>query len=280
MTILAGGHGILRLSLCALFDLALIASPAHAQSEQAAASDANPPTPAVNQAALDARLDVNWHQLPKNFVRDQKDMWLLYPEQIGKGQHLLPTAIVTGITAALFASDPHTIQSFRDIGGANGTDGIIGSKTSGALIAAVPSLFYVVGLARHNQYDQATSLFAGEVVVDDTILMIVLKAITRRERPLDRPNGGPYNDTFFKSSAGPLGKGSGFPSGHAMMSFSIATVFARRYKQHKWLPYVAYAAATAITFSRVTTGAHFPSEAFIGATTGYAIARYGVLHGN
>jgi membrane-associated phospholipid phosphatase len=65
-----------------------------------------------------------------------------------------------------------------------------------------------------------------------------------------------------------------------MMSFSIATVFARRYKQHKWLPYVAYAAATAITFSRVTTGAHFPSEAFIGAATGYVIARYNVLHGN
>src|SRR5215472_1203104 len=278
MASLAGSNRILKLLLCALFASAPLPSPSHAQSEQAAASEANPPTPADIKAALDARLDVNWHQLPKNFVRDQKDMWLLYPEQVAKGQHLLPTAIVTGITAALVASDPHTIQSFRDIGGANGTDGIIGSTTSGAIIAAVPSLFYVVALARHNHYDQATSLFAGEAVVDDTILMIVLKAITRRERPLDRPNGGPYTDTFFKSNGGPLGKGSSFPSGHAMMSFSIATVFARRYKQHKWLPYVAYAAATAITFSRVTTGAHFPSEAFIGAATGYVIARYNVLH--
>ncbi len=214
-------------------------------------------------------------------MHDQKDIWLVYPGQLARGQHWLPTLIIAGTTAGLVASDPHTVQSFRDIGGARGTDGIIGSKTSGALIAAVPSLYYVTALLRHNHYDQATPLFAGEAVADDTILMIALKAITRRERPLDRPNGGPYTDTFFKSNAGPLGKGSSFPSGHSMMAFSIATVFARRHgDRHKWVPWVAYAAATAVSFSRATTGEHFPSEVFIGAATGYVIARYGVLHVN
>jgi hypothetical protein len=51
----------------------------------------------------------------------------------------------------------------------------------------------------------------------------------------------------------------------------------RRYKQHKGVPYVAYALATAISISRVTTGAHFPSDVFIGAATGFAIARFDVL---
>jgi len=248
---------------------------------QALPSNPSPHLAPDNSLALENRTDVNWHRLPKNFVQDQKNMWLVYPGQLMRGEHWLPTLVITGTTAGLIASDPHTIQSFRDIGGAQGTDGIIGSKTSGALIAAVPALYYVVALLRHNHYDQATSLFAGEAVVDDTILMIALKAITRRERPLDRPNGGPYTDTFFKSNAGPLGKGSSFPSGHAMMAFSIATVFAQRVgHRHKWVPLVAYAAATAVSFARATTGAHFPSEVFIGAATGFAIARFDVLHGH
>jgi len=75
----------------------------------------------------------------------------------------------------------------------------------------------------------------------------------------------------------PIGKGTSFPSGHALMSFSVATVFARRYRQHHWVPYVAYGLASVISFSRVTTGAHFPSDVFIGAALGYVIARYDVV---
>jgi membrane-associated phospholipid phosphatase len=40
---------------------------------------------------------------------------------------------------------------------------------------------------------------------------------------------------------------------------------------------VAYTLATAISFSRVTTYAHFPSDVFIGAATGFSIARSDVL---
>ena len=86
------------------------------------------------------------------------------------------------------------------------SDHALGSKVSGGVIAAVPATFYLVSLLRKDSYGQATSLLAGEAVVDDTILMIVTKAIARRERPTDRAINGDYNDTFFKSHAGPLGK--------------------------------------------------------------------------
>jgi membrane-associated phospholipid phosphatase len=88
---------------------------------------------------------------------------------------------------------------------------------------------------------------------------------------------GNYSDTFFQSHKSFLGTGSSFPSGHAMMSFSVATVFARRYRQHRWVPYVAYGLASVISFSRVTTSAHFPSDVFLGAALGYAIARFDVV---
>lgn len=239
----------------------------------------SPKVPSPSLEDMDQRLDVNWHRLPKNFLQDQKDMWLL-PLKAGQGKHVLPTLAVTAITGGLIASDPKTEPHFRKLDAFQDTSAGLGGKVSGGVIAGVPATFYLVSLLRHDHYDQATALFAGEAVVDDTILMIVMKAITRRERPSDRPVNGPYDDSFFKSSAGPLGKGSSFPSGHAMMSFSVATVFARRYKQHKWLPWVAYGAATMISFTRLTTGAHFPSEVFIGAALGYVIARYDVLHGH
>jgi membrane-associated phospholipid phosphatase len=42
---------------------------------------------------------------------------------------------------------------------------------------------------------------------------------------------------------------------------------------------LAYAAASAIAFSRVTTRAHFPADVFVGSALGFVIAGYDVLHG-
>jgi len=220
-----------------------------------------------------------WRKLPGNFVADQKDMWFNYPRGLVTGHHWLPTVLVVGGTAALIASDHQTMPYFRQTDFFQDSDQALGSKVTGGVMAAVPSVFFVVSQLQHDSYGQATSLLAGEAVVDDTILMIVTKAIARRLRPTDIPLNGNYAHTFFKSNAGPLGKASSFPSGHAMMGFSIATVFAHRYRQHRWVPWVAYGVAAAISFSRVTSGAHFPSDVLFGAATGFAIARFSVLHG-
>ena len=74
-----------------------------------------------------------------------------------------------------------------------------------------------------------------------------------------------------------LFKGSAFPSGHAAGVFSVATVIATRYHKHRWVPWAMYGFATAISFSRVNTSAHFPSDVFLGAALGYTITRYEVL---
>jgi membrane-associated phospholipid phosphatase len=234
-----------------------------------------PPKPATKS---DFVREGVWRKLPANFVHDQKDLWL-FPVRVAQGHYWLPAALFTGATAALIATDPQTMPYFRQTDFFQDSDHALGSKVSGGVIAAVPATFYVVSLIHKDSYGQATSLLAGEAVVDDTILMVVTKAISRRLRPTDIPVNGKYSDTFFKSNSGPLGKGSSFPSGHAMMSFSIATIFAHRYRQHRWVPYVAYGVATAISFSRITTGAHFPSDVLFGAVTGFAIARFDVLHG-
>ena len=214
--------------------------------------------------------------MPARFLHDEKDMWL-FPVKLAEGKHWLPTAIIVGGTAVFIKEDPPLERKVRQTDIFTDYNKVLTSSVTGGLIAVVPAGFYAVSLLRHDSYGQGTSLLAGEAVANDAVLMIVLKAITQRARPSEFPPNGAYNDTFFATRNSFFGNGSSFPSGHAMMSFSVATVFAQRYKQHKWVPYVAYALATAISFSRVTTGAHFPSDVFIGAATGFAIARFDVL---
>jgi hypothetical protein len=214
--------------------------------------------------------------MPARFLHDESNMWL-FPVKLAEGKHWLPTAIIVGGTAAFIKEDPPLERKVRQTDIFSEYNKVLKSSVSGGLIAVVPAGFYAVSLLRHDSYGQGTSLLAGEAVANDAVLMIVLKAITRRARPSEFAPNGTYNDTFFATRNSLFGNGSSFPSAHAMMSFSVATVFAQRYKQHKWVPYVAYALATAISFSRVTTGAHFPSDVFIGAATGFAIARFDVL---
>jgi membrane-associated phospholipid phosphatase len=248
---------------------------AMADQQESSTAAPIPPKPATNSTYVREGV---WRKLPSNFLHDQKDMWL-FPLKVAEGHYWLPVALFTGATAALIYTDPKTEPYFRRTDTFQDSDHALGGTVSGGVIAAVPAAFYVMSLIRKDDYGQATSLLAGEAVVDDAVLMVVTKAITRRLRPTDLPVNGNYNDTFFQQHKGTLGAGSSFPSGHAMMSFSVATIFAHRYRQHRWVPYVAYGVAAAISFSRLTTGAHFSSDVLFGAATGFAIARFDVLHG-
>jgi membrane-associated phospholipid phosphatase len=114
-------------------------------------------------------------------------------------------------------------------------------------------------------------------VGDTEILTVVMKNIDRRLRPHDIPPTGDFTHTWFKAQ-GQIIRGSGsFPSGHTITAFSVAAVFARRYRQHRWAPWVAYGLAGLVGFSRVTLQSHFPSDVFAGAALGYVISHYIVL---
>jgi hypothetical protein len=223
-----------------------------------------------------ADLEVSWRKMPARFLHDEKDIWL-FPVKLGRGKNWVPTVIIVGATAGFIAGDPPLERKVRQTDIFSEYNKVLKSSVSGGIIAVVPVGFYAISLLRHDSYGQGTALLAGEAVANDAVVMIVLKAITRRARPSEFPPNGAYNDTFFATNNSVLGKGSSFPSGHAMMAFSVADVFSQRYRQHKWVPYVAYTLATAISFSRVTTGAHFPSDVFIGAALGFSISHFAVL---
>ena len=219
---------------------------------------------------------VTWKNLPKRVLGDQKLVWL-FPMHLAQGQHLLPTLGVVGATGGLIVADPHILVHVRNTTAFHEFDEIFSGTNTGVVTALVPATFYIYGLVRKDSYAQQTALLAGEAYLDSAIPHIAIKLVSRRLRPIAVPASSNFSDTFFKSHVSVLGKGSSFPSGHAAGIFSIATVVAERYRQHRWVPWVMYGLAGAISFSRVPTLAHFPSDVFLGAALGYTITRFDVL---
>jgi membrane-associated phospholipid phosphatase len=248
-------------------------------ASRAVAADPAAQQPGAQQttpAAAGAEREVSWGKLPRNFLQDQKDIWL-FPVQLGKGRHWLPTIGVTGVTAALIVADPHDTPYFRRTARFEGFNDAFSGRITSAEIAAVPAAFLIVGHFRHHSYAEKTALLAGEAYADSAILDMVMKAATRRLRPSDIAPSGAFSDTFFHSHVSPSVTKTSFPSGHAAAAFALATVFAHRYRQHRWVPWVAYGVAGAISFSRITTQAHFPSDVFVGAALGYTMTKFVVL---
>jgi membrane-associated phospholipid phosphatase len=220
--------------------------------------------------------EVSWRSLPKDFLQDQKGIWL-FPTQLAKGRHWFPTLAIVGGTAGLIVADPHAMPYFRSHArNLDDLNDVFGAPITSAEVIILPVSLMIAGYARHDSYQVGTALLAGEAYADSAVVDLVVKAITRRQRPSDVPAGGSFNDTFFSGGKSPF-KGSAFPSGHAAGVFAVATVVASRYHHHRWVPWALYGFATAVSFSRVTTSAHFPSDVFLGAALGYTITRYQVL---
>jgi membrane-associated phospholipid phosphatase len=190
----------------------------------------------------------------------------------------IPALAIVAVTAGLVAVDPWTDKPFGTTTAFHGFNSVFSSTATSAGIAIMPVSLYAVGLWKKDSYAAHTALLAGEAVADSEIVATAFKTATRRERPQYFPTSGNFADSWFEGPGGVgLGHG-GFPSGHAIAAFSVATVMSRRYgKTHRWVPVVAYGLAATVGFSRVTTLAHFPSDVFLGAALGYSVSRFAVL---
>jgi membrane-associated phospholipid phosphatase len=58
------------------------------------------------------------------------------------------------------------------------------------------------------------------------------------------------------------------------------TGVARRYGNHRWIPYVAYGAAALVGFSRLSLSAHFLSDVFVGGCEKKAAAATSITTSN
>ena len=233
------------------------------------------PSPSAGSQEPDDRA-ISWKQIAPNILHDQVPIWT-FPGRVAEGKHWQPTlALVTG-TAGLVALNPVDTPYFRRTTTFNQFNKVFSRTNMGVGIAAVPLSFYAISLVRKNTYGQHTSLLAGEAVADAEILTTGMKTADRRLRPSAFSPSADFDDSWFRAHGTLTGGQASFPSGHTIAAFAVATIFAERYRSHRWAPVVAYGLAGLVGFSRITLSAHFPSDVFAGAAFGYVISRYVVL---
>ena len=110
-----------------------------------------------------------------------------------------------------------------------------------------------------------TALLASRALIDDMLVVGVLKVALGRERPPGGSFGGPRDG--LRS-----GDYRSLPSGHASAAWTMATVISSRHRQ-RWVPFVLYGFAGAVSVTRVTSGRHFYGDVVPGAIIGFSIGK-------
>ena len=246
-----------------------------AQTSSAALPDSPMPTRPDRRALTDR--EETWRGLPQDFLHDQKEIWLVFPNRLTHGHSWIPVLAVSGVTAGLLYADPRIEPYFGKHQGSwdDFNDSFDAYITTGE-VAAVPASLLAAGYLRHDPYQVSTALLCADAYADSAIVGLAMKAVTRRERPVQVPPNTSYGDRFFAGNLSGVANSS-FPSGHAVAAFSVATVVARRYGNHKWVPWVSYGFATLVGLSRIPSLAHFSSDVLVGSAIGYATAEYATL---
>lgn len=174
-------------------------------------------------------------------------------------------ALVVGATGILIANDEsvaHQVSpSWHDTSINISNAGVYG-------LGATAGGIFLTGLLTHNEHATDTGIRSAEASIDSVLLYAALKAILARQRPYTGQGEG----KFF---SGNWTAGS-FPSGHATLAWTLATVVAREYPN--WpVRLLMYGVATAVSTTRVTGGVHFPSDVFAGSVIGFGVGTF-VVH--
>jgi len=200
-------------------------------------------------------------KLVGNVLLDQKDIWTS-PFHMHKTDAKWWLGI-GAVTAALIATDRHTSTLLENSKGQVAWGNNL--STIGAAYTLIPVVagFYTFGVLDENPKARETAVLGGEALLDSLIVVSVLKPIAGRNRPNTKDDQG----SFFDG-------GASFPSGHAIETWSLASVISYEYGHTKLVPIIACALAGVVTVSRFTAQQHYASDLVAGAGMGWFIGRY------
>lgn len=226
---------------------------------------APPPTPkrapsaTYNQNAGVSEGPPTFRKLPLNLFQDQRNFFTSpLRARVPDLGFIVPYALVTTVLAGgadrgverHLPTSPSLIshsQSFSDYGVAAMAGGAGG--------------MWLLGHARHNDRMIETGFLSGEAALDTFAIGELGKYAFGRQRPLEGDGKG----DFFSG-------GRSFPSEHAALAFSIATVLSNEYPGFG-TKLLSYGLASAISAARVTGRQHFTSDVLVGAGLGWFTGR-------
>jgi len=118
---------------------------------------------------------------------------------------------------------------------------------------------FITGLSKGDRELQIKSLETGASVIIATSLSLSVKYIVKKPRPYVS-----YPDYILKKGHGGA---LSFPSGHTTTAFATATSLSLAFP--KWYVVVpSYAFASAVAYSRMHLGMHYPSDVLAGIVIG------------
>jgi Capsule assembly protein Wzi/PAP2 superfamily len=193
----------------------------------------------------------------KHVSNDQRQFWSS-PNQLRKPaawETFLPFA---GFTGALISGDSwiekqipaHQVQRSRKIS----------NYAAFSLVGAAAGSF-AFGQFLRDDHLRETGFLSGEAALNGTLVTYAIKEATMRKRPFEGNGSG----SFWQG-------GSSFPSQHAAIAWSVASIVAHEYPG-PLTKLLAYGLASTVTLTRVTGKQHFSSDAVVGSALGWFVGR-------
>jgi membrane-associated phospholipid phosphatase len=197
-------------------------------------------------------------QFIRNLASDQATIWTS-PSRLtwDDGTWLFPLA---GTAAAFFATDPasaraliappHTLNRYREF-----SDVGVGS------LVGIGGGLYIWSKFSRDDHQRETGVLVAEAAIDSLGENSALAYTFGRQRPYQGQGQGLFLDG-----------GTSFPSDHAAVAWSAASVIAHEYPG-PFTQLLVYGLATAVSASRVSGREHFPSDVLVSSATGWLIGR-------
>lgn len=144
----------------------------------------------------------------------------------------------------------------------------------GLVPVAIPAWLYFRGKSQNDNELQITAMALGQAALLGLIVSSSYKAVTGRKPPEvfeDSPTEPDFSNDF---KFGFLNRGvfDGWPSGHTMSAFAMATTLIELYPENESLKLYALLYASIIGLG-VSTNIHWFSDAVAGALMGYSIGK-------
>ncbi len=203
----------------------------------------------------------------RSYVYDTKD--ILFAPAYWREKQIAAAVVFTGATAMAMMFD-RPVQQFIQRNRNHTTDQIskygLEPIGSGKYAVGIIGATYIGGLIFKDQQAKKVAMLAFKAGVLAGVGSLVPKYIFQRERPFESANADPYRFHWITGDA----THNSFISGHTILTFAVATVYAKEYRHKKWVAPVAYSLAALVGLSRMNDNAHWMSDVVGGAALGYA----------
>jgi len=194
----------------------------------------------------------------KRFGKDQSDIYSA-PFRV---RNLKWDALVLAGTAGLIATDRQASRALPtthlDLSRSLSNAGLVGTT------AALGGL-WIYGIKTHDEHASETGTLAVESLANTATVYALTQLVFGRERPAE----GTGNGRFWIHN----GLNSSFPSGHALFTWTMASVAAHQYPR-PWVELLAYGTAATVSATRYTGRLHYPSDVVVGSLIGYLIGTH------